>query len=695
MRYFVYLRRSFTRAWRAHVLLILLLSCAISLPLGLSILYASYQHGDALRAEFVSGGHHIGIHNAKPGDEAYFADLQGGSAVWEDGKLYIDRDPDNPKVVFDDENYSAGDPLHTDVRMRAEESPNSLIVEYYENYFGDNAGYVIPDAFFSVALVFSNAILCFALGAYWHRNGGEMRKLQSIGASGRQIFMLSYVHMLVVQILASLLAAMMSTGFLYTLTKRFLTLFMTGTQRHASSSNFWLAFHVNPTQMLLFIGIAFATSTVFFLLWHTASMCIYTLSLRQRQLRPLVKLRFHGRIQSVLRRTFLRRGTLLLFFGVLAAIPLVAASVLFFQLREDPEKAAAIYSDEKIRIGVDRRFFPGFTMESLTYFENLEGVARVEPSIVHATYEYYISDSRSRSEKSNRYHGDTYGFQVELIPSEDANPEGAIDEGNENLYKVLYDPGTSGATYAAGTVLTLYTFAEKTVHVQIVDVLDADAAYEKRLAYYNGDEEAAKGWPGEVYMYCSGADLREITEYEYCSTFFLYLTHVSYNQSVEDAIFAYFTPEQLGLYLNNYTDKEVAYNRAVGMNLLYTTLSLLLFAFFAVITTLSLIDYAASHRETLRFLHMQGASHRSIVLAFVEIMLPPAILTCAAVWAIVTPVEREYYRLRGYTDALMAKMDLRMIDDPRYLLAALAVVAVFVLPVVGTVVRELRRLDRG
>ena len=163
---------------------------------------------------------------------------------------------------------------------------------------------------------------------------------------------------------------------------------------------------------------------------------------------------------------------------------------------------------------------------------------------------------------------------------------------------------------------------------------------------------------------------------------------------MEDAIFDYFTPEQLGLYLNTYTDKEVAYNRAVGMNLLYTTLSLLLFAFFAVITTLSLIDYAASHRETLRLLHMQGASHRSIVLAFMQIMLPPAILTCAAVWAIVTPVEREYYRLRGYTDALMAKMDLRMIDDPRYLLAALAVVAVFVLPVVGTVIRELRRLDR-
>ena len=58
-------------------------------------------------------------------------------------------------------------------------------------------------------------------------------------------------------------------------------------------------------------------------------------------------------------------------------------------------------------------------------------------------------------------------------------------------------------------------------------------------------------------------------------------------------------------------------------------------------------------------------------------------------------MEREYYRLRGYSDALMAKLGVRMIDDPWYLLAAVAVVAVFVAPVMGTVIRELRRLDRG
>ena len=163
---------------------------------------------------------------------------------------------------------------------------------------------------------------------------------------------------------------------------------------------------------------------------------------------------------------------------------------------------------------------------------------------------------------------------------------------------------------------------------------------------------------------------------------------------MQERLYDYFHKEDLAFIENCADEFEVGYRMLLGNNILYTIFSVLLFAFFAIITTLSLIDYAASHADTLRLLHMQGASHRAIVAAFVEIMLPPGILTCAAVWAIVTPVEREYYRLRGYSDAYMPQLGIRL-DDPLYLAAALAVVAVFVAPVICTVVRQLRRLDRG
>ena len=697
MRYFIYLKRSLTRAWRSHLLLVLMLTCAISLPMGVSILHASYQRGDTLQAEFVSGGHHIGILNAQPGDEAYFADLPGATAVWEDGKLYIDRDPGSHMVRYGDENYSEeGDPLHDAVWERICMVPHYLIVEYFENYFDNHADYIVPRELFYAVGAFSACILCFAYGVYWHRNGCEMRKLQSVGASRGQILSLSFVHLLLVQSAAVLLAVLTSVGTLYFLTNRYLVLYRTGTQRHASNSNLWMAFDVNPSQLLACIGIAFGSAVLFFLLWHTVELCTYSLSLQQKTLHPLGRIRFARQARRMLAAVFLRRGTVSLFFCLLIAVPLVLSSVLLIQLRQDPEEEAASTSTKGgIRVAVDRRFCAELTEENLAYFENLEGVDHVEPQFSKENYAYHLRDDRGQNEYWTKVYGMGKGFYAELIKSGDVEGKVEIDENGEKIYNIVYYPGRSDAVYAAGDILTLYVNGgEKTTKVRITDILAEETAYNRLLTYYDGDESWARGAIGHVYLFCSGSDLREMTEHEYCNSFRIYLTHVSYNTSVEKSIFDYFTPEELGLYLNNYTDKEVAYNRAVGMNLLYTTLSVLLFGFFAVITTLSLIDYAASHADTLRLLHMQGASHRAIVAAFVEIMLPPGILTCAAVWAIVTPVEREYYRLRGYTDVYMPQLGIRL-NDPLYLAAALAVVAVFVAPVICTVVRQLRRLDRG
>ena len=691
MQYFLYLRRSLTRAWRTHVLLVLLLACAILLPLCFSILQASYNYGYMLRKEYVSGGHDIGILNAQSGDEAIFADMVGARAVWENGKLYIDRDPDNPKTDFE----TGTDPLQSYVHIAIINSGKRYIVdEYYENYFGSDPCDRIPRAVFALMVAFSCLIAIVSLLLFYQRQRAEQKKLRSIGAGNPQIAALYIVHFCIVNVVACFVSFGISTGFMYLLLRRFLEMFRIGVQRHVSTAHDWIVFHMDIPQMLQILGMYSLSCLVFVLLWYAIRLRIAPSPCDNKIRFPFWKRHSIRNTAMLLAHIFCRRGTFSLFFSILIAIPLVVSSVLLLQLREDPEEAvSAVSTKGGIRIGVDMRFFPDFTAEELAYFENLAGVARVEASYVRSTTYYsvtYVSDDSS----------ETRELYVRFVKSGDVDAEPDVDENGEILYKAMYDPAASNIQYEIGTVLSLHTDARvhnaRSAKVQIIGYVDPDKAYEKRLELNEGDEEIAKnGFRNEIYLYCRGSDLRDITENESCNSFRIYLTHVSYNTSVEEAIFDYFTPEQLGLYLNNYTDKEVAYNRAVGMNLLYTTLSALLFLFFAVITSLSLIDYAASHRETLRLLHMQGASHRAIIAAFVEILLPPAILTCAAVWAIVTPVEREYYRLRGYTDALMAKMDLRMIDDPRYLLAALAVAAVFVVPAVVTVARELRRLERG
>ena len=97
MYYFLYLRRSFSRAWREHVLLLLLLACAISLPLSLSIIDASNLNGLTQQKYHYTRNHNYRIRNAEPGDESIFEaypDLM--TPVWDDGELYVDRTANNP-----------------------------------------------------------------------------------------------------------------------------------------------------------------------------------------------------------------------------------------------------------------------------------------------------------------------------------------------------------------------------------------------------------------------------------------------------------------------------------------------------------------------------------------------------------------------------------------------------------------------
>ena len=73
MQYFLYLRRSLTRAWRAHVLLVLLVTCAMAFPICLSILESGYVRG-ALEDNIRRGvSHDVRIDNAMPGDGCIFA----------------------------------------------------------------------------------------------------------------------------------------------------------------------------------------------------------------------------------------------------------------------------------------------------------------------------------------------------------------------------------------------------------------------------------------------------------------------------------------------------------------------------------------------------------------------------------------------------------------------------------------------
>ena len=183
--------------------------------------------------------------------------------------------------------------------------------------------------------------------------------------------------------------------------------------------------------------------------------------------------------------------------------------------------------------------------------------------------------------------------------------------------------------YPVGERLTLWAMSDDTIELEVVKILT--------------EEEYRQ----TVHLFFREEDLAEIDAQKPLTGFTIMLDNPLESTTIQKKIYDLFGTDEIRTVVNHEVANETSARRSVGTRILYRSLSALLFAFFATITTLSLVDYAAMHKNTIRLLHMQGASHRAIIAAFVEILLPPAILTCAAVWAIVTPVERAYYRLCG------------------------------------------------
>ena len=722
MRYFIYLKRSLTRAWRSHLLLVLLLAVAISLPICLSVIDASRLQGEEAFVYHHTQGHNVRIHDAVPGDEVYFENLRGGIAVWDGDILYVDRTADNPL------RFANGNPVSDSFAMEvwqlADGAGRGLSAEILETFMTE-----IPESCFSpkiwaAVLLFAAVLQGFSCLLFVRRQKPDLLRLRAIGAQKTQLLHLLLAESVLHQLVAAGLSMLFSIGGLKLLYDRFLGMTLLHMPIEQTSSLQWYVFACDYEKICVFL----ALSMVYALLLHIF-LLFYTV-LRKKQTRRrhiLLQLRKSSRL---LHRVFLRNHPLRIAAYILIAVPVLAGAVFLWRMRPTVDTASEYIRDSAITVALQSTE-AGRLDSDLEPLRQIPGVAEVSP-LYTDNLSYYVLDERAFGTHMS---GNTvyHGFQAVLIPDAQM-PSPEESEGiyanidlAECAYLVKNEYGTGQydlveqavgeyvstywsrneegtgeydmlpIAYTEAESIELLCFGKHSLTLHIAEVLDADAAKEKRREQFANDPENMQ-WidtPGAIlYIYLHPEDYEKVHHYREVVGFDVQLTAGTSSQEVVDAIYAAFEKGEIVYLLNSAADQEVAYNRAVGMNLLYTTLSLLLFAFFAIITTLSLIDYAASHADTLRLLHMQGASHRAIVAAFVEIMLPPGILTCAAVWAIVTPVEREYYRLRGYSDAYMPQLGIRL-DDPLYLAAALAVVAVFVAPVICTVVRQLRRLDRG
>ena len=694
----LFFKAYFTRAWRSHLLLILLLACAISLPIGLSILESSYVCGameDNIRRGVV---HDMKIENAVAGDEVYFQTIADAEVFWEDGTLYIDAH----ETLTKDESTAFADLAR---EIAAAHPEKKWMVNNLAGLQAEESWYRFPVQYHLAVGGFAAFLVCAAFGSFWRQQRTAIGQLQAIGAQNHQIGALYFSHFAIVLSLATIVSLGCTCLVLGVMTIRFLGYTLAGVDAAVFATAALFRFSIEWNLLLLRLGVVWGIAAVFFLLVFPFRLFRKSIRAILHRAKPLVSPRLRSHKYAALWRVFIRSGAVKPLLCAVLAAPMLVSAILLIQQREDTDSLLEDLPEYAFSVHIDARHRT-FSTDDLREIEKLPKIEAVS-EIGRWDLSYYYRDDPSHRTLTEA--GETVPYSVPyLCPTRMELPM-AEAVGEKTVYSAAIYAERVPEDWREGAVVTLIKGGAGEKYIRIVEILDtaqAEAILAENglqlfrdadglsLNQYTENGESVFLGACDALLFLREEDAKTLNAFQRLDGFQVKIAGIADAETVQHELLDCFAPGDIIFFDDHYAGHIVAYNRAVGMNLLYTTLSVLLFGFFAVITTLSLIDYAASHAETLRLLHMQGASHRAIVAAFVEIMLPPGILTCAAVWAIVTPVEREYYRLRGYTEAYMPQLGIQL-DDPLYLAAALAVVAVFVAPVICTVVRQLRRLNRG
>lgn len=706
MKYFLYLRRSFTRAWREHLLLVLLLSCAMSLPLCMSIMESSYVHAaleDNVRRGVV---HDIRIENAVPGDEVYFREYEDAAVFWEDGNLYIDAHHTLTKETCS----QFGDRAREIAKAHPE---RDWLVNSLAGLQNEEAWYRFPQKYHIAAGGFAAFLVCLTYGNYWLRKRTEIGRLTAIGAQNYQIAAMYFMHFAMLLVCAAAASLSLTAAFLWILTRRFLGYTMTDATEMYFARLPLFRFSVEWSRIVVRIGGIWLIAVLFFAM-------IFPLCAGGKSVRELLSPVIRKPIVPLSRKKFLpllfcgifrRRNNTKRILCAILAIPMLVGSLLLLQLREDPEKLRSDIPEYGFSVFLDARRCSRNT-DDLRKLAEIPGVAAIA-DITERTSEEYVVCGDGAAQKYGYNNEQIYGYKPFLCAWENLKAPPEEMEGKV-VYQAAFCRENAPAEYEIGTILECRKAGGGSQYIRIdryveetecAEILSVSGVFARRnpessAALYTYEKDAEKDHDGEnavflglydMFLFLRPEDWKTLNDFQRVDSFQVQITDLTMADAVENAILAYFGSGDILFFENHYADHLAAYRRAVGMNLLYTTLSVLLYVFFAVITTLSLIDYAMAHKNTIRILHMQGAPHGAILAAFAEIMLPPGLLTCAAVWAIVPPVVREYYRLRGYTEAFIAKLDMGFTGGGVAVL--IAAVAVFVLPVLCTVARLLRELD--
>lgn len=639
MHYFLYLRRSLTRAWREHLLLLVVMTLAFALPLGMSVLAESCRYGgEQWYIAVTKGGYPVRIANVSAKDAAFFDSLDGFTPIYsaEEEVMFLDPDPQLQFGKNTEELMEFINRLRTVFAQIAAAGGNPSLVEEIYGTYSENPLIAQYRMFVFVLLAFSAVTQCAFYLLYLHRHTKDLGALLSSGATRGQLTLLTAAHLGSILLLAAGISLLVSIGGMRLLINAYFS--------GMSDTNYWILFHCTPSMICGICLVCFVVPLLF------GVICVYAMT--ARPIRELLgtdvsgeKLRHDRRVltarprpAALLSGMFRRRcgSRSRICFAILFP---VVTFLLFLAVYEGAQCLYAFQAPRvDIRVNSSARP-PCFSEEEIARILETADTASygAKHSLARFAFTLYEPPKKSNGPRTNSFPGMVSEKmesppQIFLRRGDASVPRGSESSQNEEgkpVYHAIVH--TNGVSWKVGEQKQINQMETGMDGFKVGSTLLTDSFFVIADQVIKS-EEVSQG-DAEVYLYSDTYDAF-VAELE-ISSLDLTLRDAEKHLEATAALRALADEIPMNVIDHSRTAK-ITLQRTKGEAIYAGLVIALLCVFYTTLVRAVLIEYMRSQRANMRTLHALGTDPRTLRQAYIRQMLVIAVMVLLAVSVVCT-----------------------------------------------------------
>ena len=618
MNYLLYLKRSFTRNPKRHLSLFVVVTCALILPLLISIYRDSNAYGMEQYLLDKTKGETYHIANATEEDVSYFENIAGLSAPsFQNDTIYL-------SILSDEEWKDRETVVYYDsiVQQQVSATGNESLIVYgysYENAHGistDEGGFLAIQEVLLVINLFIILISSFSIQSAYnsHLNqfAPDVATLVSCGANKRQIALIFAVEFIVTFGMAALCSVLISVGIMKVLFCTFLEL------KNVQGLS-WLLFHVEVKNIMLHLLLFFiALASVFgvtmskFSRRSTWNMLHWDENISNKK-RRFKKLSIRSTPATSLGKLWKQRTNKTFRTCLLVSVPIMTVFLIVFSyitlnmdyLTEESEYELQVTAKYPMEFG-------GFSAEDIHTIESIAGVEKVSADYEIAPDKYTIlSDDPS-----------AFPLPVRILRYSDLDSAQA----QMSEYEVAVCRNQSMTAYGIGDT---FTIGLSDFYMDSSDFAPTEV-YVSEFA-----EVESSSWAVDIYV--SDTLYTKIITMEPVNLVQIKLTDSALSKQVQIELQAYYSGAEYEI-LNRQESVDAMLYASPGIYILMLCLFCILFLLMMIIIYVKLCDYIENSRKAIRSLHIIGASKRDLYRSYIKQDTQAAVFAFALPLLICIPV---------------------------------------------------------